>query len=340
MAAPTSSDPVAVLVWRGERIESRHRVAHAVVDRSGRLLASGGDVQRSVYPRSAIKPLQALALVTSGAADRFAVSGQELALACASHGGEPFHVRLVRAWLKRLRLDESALACGTHPPLHGPSAARLVRRGASPSPLHNNCSGKHLGMLTLALHIGAPTAGYARPEHPVQRRIAALLVEMTGLDDLPGPATDGCSVPTWPLPLAALATAFARFANPTGLPPEIRAACERVRAAMLAHPELVAGTGRPCTAIMRAAPEILVKTGAEGVYAAALPEQGIGIALKVEDGAGRASPVALLALLDWLGALDENAHLALTHIARPALRNHAGLEVGRIEPAPEWPTKA
>lgn len=330
--------PIAVVVRRGERIESEHRVAFAVADAEGRLLENAGDVERLVYPRSAVKPLQALALVESGAADRYAITEQELALACASHSGEPEHVALVRAWLARLGLDPSALECGAHPPQHGPSAERLIAARRRPEAVHNNCSGKHAGMITVACHLGAAVAGYSRADHPVQRLIAGVLCEMTGLADLPAPAVDGCGVPTYPLPLARLATAMARFGHATaGLPKARTAACARLGAAMTAYPRLVAGTGRLCSEIMAAAPDIVVKGGAEGVYAAGLTKRGLGLALKVEDGAARAAQVALLALLGALGALGPKASAALAGQLRPSIRNHAGLIVGGIEPVAGWP---
>jgi L-asparaginase II len=332
--------PVAVLVWRGERIESRHRMAFAVADAAGALAHGHGDLSEAVLPRSAVKPLQALPLLESGAADRFSLTPVEIALACASHGGEPAHVSAVAGWLGRLGLGPDALECGAHPPSYGPAAEALAGRGEPPSSLHNNCSGKHAGMLTLARHLGVPTAGYVEADHPVQQRIAAILAEMADAGPLPAPAIDGCSVPSFPLTLRQLATAMARLADPARLRPELAAACRRVQNAMRAHPDMVAGTGRACTAIMTALPEVLVKTGAEGVYAAALPSRGLGIALKVEDGAGRAASVALLALLDALGALDEPARRAFEEIARPRLRNHRGVLVGRIEPAPGWPDLA
>ena len=332
--------PAAILVWRGERIESRHRVAFAVADAAGALVHGGGDPSEAVFPRSAVKPLQALAVLEGGAADRFSLTPLEIALACASHGGEPRHVAAVAAWLGRLGLGLDALECGAHPPSHGPAAEALARRGEPPSPLHNNCSGKHAGMLTLARHLGVPTGGYVGAGHLVQQRIATILAEMADAHPLPTPAIDGCGVPTFPLTLPQLAAAMARLADPTRLRPELAAACRRVQGAMRAHPDMVAGTGRACTAIMTASPEILVKTGAEGVYAAALPSRGLGNALKVEDGAGRAASVALLALLDGLGAIDEPACAALAELARPKLRNHRGVLVGRIEPAPGWPDLA
>ncbi len=332
--------PVAILVLRGERVESRHRVSYVVADAAGRRRHGAGDLDRPIFPRSAVKPLQALVLLESGAAERFAVSPAELALACASHGGEAMHVEAIRRWLARLGLEPASLECGAHPPLHGPSAERLVVAGRPPEPVHNNCSGKHTAMLATARHLDAPLAGYTRPDHPVQRRVAAALAEMAGIDALPAPALDGCGLPTYPLTLGQLATALARLADPAGLPPARGAACREICAAMTAHPKLVAGSGRACTAIMTVAPEVVVKTGAEGVYGAALPSLGLGLALKVEDGGSRAAPVALLALLEALGVLSPEQRAALDEVARPVLRNHAGRIVGRIEPAAGWPDAA
>lgn len=328
---------VAVLVRRGDHVESRHRASFVIARPDGDIVAAGGDLGHPVFPRSAVKPLQAIALVESGAADAFGLSERELALASASHGGEPVHVDLVQRWLARLGLDSTALECGTHRPLDPESTDRLLAAGAAPTPLHHNCSGKHAGMLTLALHLGVPTAGYIRPDHRVQIRISGVLRDMAGLEALPRPAVDGCGVPTHPLPLPDLARALARFARPDDLPPARAAACRRLQRAIMAHPELVAGTGRPDTAILRALPGIVVKTGAEGVYAAALPAQGLGLVLKVDDGGMRAVPVALLALLDALGALDDRARRALAEVARPEVRNPAGRVVGGLDVAPGWP---
>jgi L-asparaginase II len=329
-------DPVAVLVRRGERIESRHRVAYAVADAGGGLIQQQGDVQEPVFPRSAVKPLQALALVESGAAERFGVSERELALACASHGGEAMHTELVASWLGRMGLGPSDLECGVHAPSHAATAEALIAAGKAPAAFHNNGSGKHAGMLTLALHLSVPTAGYSQPDHPVQQRISADLAAMSGAPL--GPAEiDGCGIPTHPLPLVSLATAMARLTDPGLAVPRRAAASARIRAAMSHQPELVAGSGRACSLIMAAVPKVLVKTGAEGVYVAALPDRKLGLALKVSDGASRASVVALMGLLAELGALDRSAAAALADLAAPLLRNHAGRVVGRIERAPGWP---
>jgi L-asparaginase II len=192
-------------------------------------------------------------------------------------------------------------------------------------------------MITLARHLEVSVRGYSRAEHPVQRRVADALRAMTGLAKLATPAVDGCGIPTFPVPLGSLAIAMARFAYPADLPAARAQACARLQAAMRSHPHLVAGTDRPCTEIMTAAPQVVVKAGAEGVYAACLPERRLGVVLKVADGAGRAASVALLALLQALDALDATASAALAHRLRPELRNHAGDVVGRIEPAPGWP---
>jgi L-asparaginase II len=321
----------AVEVVRGGRVESRHRVAACVVDGAGATVLAGGDEGAPVYPRSAVKPFQALALVATGAADASGVSEEELALACASHGGEPAHVERVAAWLARLGLAERHLACGPHPPMHAPSAAGMLARGERPTRLHNNCSGKHAGLLAACLHNGWPVEGYERPEHPVQGYIRAALGEAAGLPSVEAPGVDGCSLPAFLMPLRALATAAARLAADRG------GALERVGRAMRAHPAMVAGTGRLCTALMGAAPGVVAKTGAEGVFLAALPDRGLGIALKAEDGATRAAEVALLALLDRLGAVPDDARDALAPFARPRLRDFNGAVVGEVRPADGWP---
>ncbi len=334
-----ATTPVAVEVWRGGRVESRHRVRACVADAAGGVVLGLGDLDEPVFPRSAVKPFQALALVESGAAGAFAVSEAELALACASHGGEPAHVALVEGWLARLGLEEAALACGPHAPMHPPAAAALAREGAAARRVHNNCSGKHAGMLAAALQLGAGPRGYERPEHPVQRHAAAAILELAGLTELPPPGTDGCGLPNHPLPLRALARAAARLADPGGgvSPPGRAVALERIGAAMMAEPFLVAGTGRCCTALMQAVPGLVAKTGAEGVYLAASRRLGLGVALKAEDGATRAAEVALLALLRRLGVLGEAIPAALARFQRPLLRNFAGDEVGHVAPAPGWP---
>ena len=307
-------NPVLVAASRGDIEESLHRGAIAVCDVDGNLIKYSGDVARPVFPRSAVKPLQALSLVESGAADHFALSGRELALACASHCAEPCHLDLALAWLARLGLSVDTLECG-----------------GQPSAAHNNCSGKHCGMLTTALHLGLPTRGYIGPDHPVQQRIAAILCDMTGTS-WPVPwGVDGCGIPTLAFPLAGLATAMARCAAPAALAEPRRDAARRLFAAMTAHPELVAGTGRFCTTVMQAVPGIAVKGGAEGVQSAMLPDLGLGIAIKIDDGAGRAADVALLAVLRQLGVLSADSQAALAAWMPAPIYNVAGRRVGEIQ---------
>jgi L-asparaginase II len=324
-------NPVLVEAWRGALVESRHCGAVAVADASGRLAFSLGDVERLVYPRSAIKALQALVLVESGAADRHGFGAEELALACASHGGEPGHVDTAARMLARPGLDASALKCGAHWPLHQPSGQALARSGGQASALHNNCSGKHAGFLCAACAMGTDTTSYVEPAHPVQREVKAVLENLTGVA-LGEPAIDGCAVPTWAMPLAALARGFARFATGQGVAPERARAAARLRAACAEEPWHVAGTGRFCTELMRAFnTRVFVKTGAEGVYCAALPEQGLGIAVKCDDGAGRAAEVVVAATLARFLTSDEN-RAALARFVRPTLRNWNGMTVGELRP--------
>lgn len=297
------SNPVLVEIFRGERLESFHRGAVAIVDAAGRRVWSAGDVDRPIFGRSSLKMLQALPLVESGAADAFDVSPVELALACASHSGEPMHVDAVSAWLARIGCDEMCLACGAHMPNNEAAARALIAAGQAPNRMHNNCSGKHAGFLTLARHLGADIEGYERPDHPVQRHALAAMAEMAGLNasDLTV-AVDGCAAPAPMMPLAALATAVARIADPSGLAPARAKAAKRLDAAVRAHPLFVAGTNRPCTTMIEAARGAAsVKTGAEGVYVGVLRELGLGVALKIDDGAGRAAETAMAAILAALG---------------------------------------
>ena len=329
-------NPVLVEVLRGSLVESRHCGAVAVADAGGGLLLELGDVERPVYPRSAVKAFQALPLVETGAADRYGLGPKELALACSSHSGEPAHAATAARMLALAGLDPGALKCGTHWPIHQPSAQALAREGSAASALHNNCSGKHAGFLCVACATGADPAHYVEPTHPVQRAVKAVLENLTGLvltrDDV---AVDGCSAPTWAVPLSGLAQAFARFGTGARLAPDRATAAARLREACAAHPWHVAGTGRFCTEIMsRFGARVFVKTGAEGVYGAALPEQGLGIAVKSDDGAGRAAEVAIAAMLARFLPLDADL-VALEPFVRPVLRNWRGVEVGTIWPSQE-----
>lgn len=295
-------NPVLVEVTRGSAVESRHRGAVAVVDAQATCLCAIGDTARPVFPRSAVKPLQALVLLESGAAERFAVDDAEVALACASHGATPAHVDVVAAWLARLGVAAGDLACGPHPPLDSAAAAALARRGEAPGRLQNNCSGKHAGFVCAALHLGVPAAGYAAPGHAVQRRVAALLSDLGGCP--PGAvAVDGCGVPTFAMPLGAVATAMARLVRPDALAPGRAAAARRA---------------------------VVVKTGAEGVHAAALAGPGLGIAVKIDDGARRAAEAVMAALLVRFGELDAMARAGLDPWLGATVANAAGEPVGTV----------
>ena len=329
-----SSNPVLVETTRGEMVESRHTGAAAVVDAEGRVVRSWGDIDAPVFARSAIKPLQALPLVESGAADRFGLSNVEIALACASHRGEPIHVETVRRWLARADLGPQDLECGAHAPGNAAAAEALIRASEAPSAVHNNCSGKHSGFLTTARHLGEPTRGYIAPEHPVQKRVRAALEEMSGLDLSRAPrGTDGCGIPVIGISLRGMARAMARLADPKGLAPERAAASKRILDAMASAPLMVSGTGTFNTVVMTVAgATVRLKTGAEGVYCAVLPGLGYGVALKIDDGASRASEVAVGAILEGLGAFTAEQRAALAPQLRPIIKNVAGRDVGEVRP--------
>jgi L-asparaginase II len=326
------SNPVLVEAVRGAMMESRHRGAVAVVDTQGGAALTLGEVERPVFPRSAVKALQALVLMEAGAAERFGFDDAELALACASHGGEPAHVTCATRMLNRAGLGIDALACGAHWPMHQPSAQALARAGGTASALTNNCSGKHAGFLCAACAIGAATRGYTAPDHPVQRAVKAVLEDVTGApigDDCR--AVDNCSVPTWAVPLDRLARAFARFGTGHGLGLVRAQAAARLRQACAAEPWYVAGTGRFCTEIMQHfGTRAFVKTGAEGVFCGALPAQGLGIAIKCDDGAGRAAEVAMAAVLARFLPAEGEDEAVLARFLRPVLHSWNGAPVGEL----------
>jgi len=333
-------NPVLVEVLRGGAIESRHAGALAIVDASGAVHTALGDIDRPVFPRSAVKLLQALPLVASGAADAFALTDAELALACASHSGEPEHVATAAGVLAKLGLAADALECGTQWPAREPVLRGMLARGEAATPLHNNCSGKHSGFVCVAClmarHAGAEPAefarGYVAAEHPVMREVSAALSAATGVDVERAPrGIDGCSIPTFALPLRALALAFARAGTGHGLVDGHALAARRLREAVAAAPFMVAGTDRFDTRVMQAFGErLFCKVGAEGVYCAALPEFGMGVALKIDDGAVRAAEAAMAAVAQALLRTDDELLRGYSHLA---LRNWRGLDVGSLRPA-------
>lgn len=332
------SNPVLVNTLRGDVVENRHRGAVAVCDARGRLVHAWGDVEALVYPRSSIKALQALPLLESGAADHFALSNAELALACSSHNAESMHTDAVAALLRRIGLDESDLECGAHLPLHEPTAHRMLGEHRQPGRIHNNCSGKHGGMLTTAQFFGEATAGYIERDHPVQQRWFDALGEMGCVDMRALPWNrDGCGIPVIAIPLASIAAAFARFAAPDDLASTRIDAIERITQAIGEQPMMVAGGGRLCSEIMQlTGRRLLVKSGADGVYTATMPETGLGLALKIDDGNGEASQVALLAALRRLKALHDDEIEALAERCRMPIYNTRGVLTGYREPADDW----
>jgi len=336
-AIPTDGNPIEIDVWRGNLIESRHRVHGAVVDAHGGVVLAWGDYEAPIYGRSAIKPLLALLLVESGAAERYQLTDREVALACASHSGEPGHVDAVTAWLGRVGLGVDDLECGPQAPSHEPSMRAMYEAKQVPTRANNNCSGKHSGFLTAAQHLGFPTKGYIQYEHPVQQRLVGVLEQMSGANLTGVPrGVDGCGIPTIAFPIGNHAFAMAQLADPHHLPDARAAAAHRILAAMCAEPWYVAGTGRFCTKVMEAAgAKAAIKGGAEGVYMGALPEHGLGICLKVADGAGRASEVAMGAVLRHLGVIDAAAEAKLHETLEPPIRNWAGTVTGRIAPGSE-----
>ena len=317
-----------VVCVRNGLLESAHRVHVAVVDARGQTVASAGDPDISTFFRSAVKPFQALPLVEDGVVDALGLTTAELALCCASHNAEAMHVSGARALLSKVGLSEADLECGPHRPMSEAAADALVRVGESPGRIHNNCSGKHAGMLALAVHHGWPTAGYVTAEHPVQRRMLAEIVRWSGMaEDEIATGKDGCGVVSFRAPLTRLAVAFARFAEAAANGEPAR----RVVSAMTTHPFMIAGSGRLCTAVMEVAGgAVFAKTGAEGVYGAGDIEGRVGVAIKVEDGARRASTVALVPVLDALGLLDADEVASLRSFAKPVLRNTLGDIVGEI----------
>jgi L-asparaginase II len=325
------ANPVLVEITRGAIVESVHRGSIAVLDATGDVVLALGDVETPAYSRSSLKPIQALPLIESGAADAFGLGDEEIALACASHSGEPMHVSRVAAWLERIGLAESDLACGAHPSRYEPVAEAMIRRGERPTRLFNNCSGKHAGFLTVARHWDIATKGYEAVTHPVQQAVWSALRELSDAKTLTA-GIDGCAAPNFALSLTEFARAAARMAAPNSLSKERAAASRRLLAAMVAHPELVSGTGRACATLMRAAyGRAAVKAGAEGFYAAWVPEKGLGIAVKIDDGAGRAAETAIAAMLRALNLLDGSAPACA--ILRAPILNTRGAVVGERRPA-------
>jgi L-asparaginase II len=311
-------NPILVEITRSSVVESVHCGSVAVADTSGKIVFAVGDLETPVYPRSSLKPIQALPLVESGSADAFGLGDEEVALACASHSGEPMHTTRVAAWLARIGCGESDLACGAHPSRYEPVAEDMIKRGEKPTRIFNNCSGKHTGFLTVARHWDIVTNGYELHDHPVQRAIAKTLAELTGIETEFPWGVDGCAAPNFAVPLAAQARALAQMSGTRG---------QRIVRAMTANSELVSGTARTCAILMRSCQgRAAAKTGAEGFFAGIVPELGLGIAIKIDDGAGRAADTAMAAMLEKYGLLGDDE--AARNILRAPITNTVGTVVG------------
>jgi L-asparaginase II len=325
-------NPVLAEVTRGTMVESRHRGSAVVIDADGAVVLALGDVERPVFPRSAVKAIQALPLLESGAADRYGLSEAEIALAVSSHSGEPRHAETSLAMLKKAGRDAGCLECGVQWPMNEAASRAMSKAGSEPSALNNNCSGKHAGFVCLSCALDEDPAGYVTRGHAVQKAVHAALEEVTGAEHSPERmGTDGCSIPSYAVPLKALALGFARLGTGNGFAPERAKAAARIRKAAAAHPFMVAGTGRFDTRAMEQLRErLFIKTGAEGVYCGALPELGYGIALKCDDGAGRAAEVAMAALIARFLPMSEAEATAFAPLRESVLKNWNGIDVGRV----------
>jgi L-asparaginase II len=328
------TNPVLVEVTRGPLVESRHRGAIAVVDAKGKRRVAIGDIGQPVFPRSAVKLIQALPLIESGAADAYGFGPSELALACASHNGEPRHTALAASMLARAGRSVADLECGTHMPAFEPAAIDLIRAGEKPSALHNNCSGKHSGFVCLACHMGVEVKGYVGETHPVMRAVTAALRDMTGAPlGADVCAIDGCSIPTYGIPLDRMALAFARLSTGEGVSVDRAKAAKRLMDACMAESFYVAGTGRFCTELMTAfSGTLFIKGGAEGVCIAAIPSLGLGIALKCDDGSGRGTDVMMASVIMALMSPSDRARTALMSRLNPPVETRRGVKVGEIRP--------
>ena len=326
------SNPVLVEVTRGNLVESRHRGLVIAVDGDGRTIFSLGDTDSGVFPRSACKAMQALPLMESGAADAYGFGNKELALACSSHSGEPEHVALATKMLAAAGRDVSALECGAHWSSDQRTLIGQARSMEAPSALHNNCSGKHSGFICACCHSGTEVKGYVGYDHPLQQEIRGAMESLTGaILGRDNCGVDGCSIPTYAVPLKGLAHGFAKMATGLGLAPERARASKRLIEACMAEPFYVAGTKRGCTRLMETAPgRIFAKTGAEGVFCAAIPGKGVAIAVKCEDGATRAAEAMVAATLARFFRDEPDIHAALMAQANHTMKNWNGISVGDV----------
>ncbi len=325
---------ILVKTYRGPLEDLFHTGHIAVVDSQGKLLYSCGDPDRVCYARSSAKPIQALCVLESGAAEKFGLDDQDIALFCASHNGEPMHVEAVRRALAKAGLDEGYLQCGVHYPLYEPEADRMKAEGIEPRQIHCNCSGKHTGMLVTAAALGEELDSYYKPEHPVQRRIRAMVGQVCQY----APekiilGTDGCGVPVHALPLRAFAHGIARMADPACLGGKLGEEAARITAAMAQYPEIMSGTGRIDAQLMRKYPDrLFCKSGADGYYIVGDKQEGIGVAVKIDSGVGQARNAVVTEVLRQLGIISEQDLEEFAAVHTPTARNHKNEDVGLMKP--------
>jgi L-asparaginase II len=323
------ANPIIAQILRGQTVESFHRGAFAVVNREAKIVAEIGDIKTPIFPRSAIKAFQCLPLIETGAADFFKLTDEEIALCCSSHNGEAEHVRVASSILQKCGCEESAYECGAHMPSGKEATYELVRQGKKPDQIHNNCSGKHAGMLTLAKFLNLPTKDYVKAEHQVQKYVAKTLAKYCDIDISKAPmGIDGCSVPNWAMPLHNTALGFARLCNPDNK------SAARIIAAAKSHPFMIAGTGRFDTKIMQAIPRLFIKVGAEGVFCGSIAHAGLGFALKCDDGATRGAEVAVAKMLAGLSVWQDEEKQALLKFSQEPMSNWRKISVGEITASP------
>lgn len=320
-------------IWRGSLLESLH-LGHAVVcDEAGQIVRSWGDPEAVIYPRSSAKMIQALPLITSGAAAKYGLTSEQLALACASHNGAHIHTDQVNSWLAQLGLSDSDFRCGSQEPADLPARDELIKTDNSPCQVHNNCSGKHAGFLTLNQHLGAGSE-YVEIDHPVQQACLTAFEEVTGMAS-PTYGIDGCSAPNFATTVHGLARAMGWFASAHERSDRSSEAAAALTSAMASHPDLVAGETRACTNLMRAmGGKVAIKTGAEAVFVAILPEKKLGVAVKIVDGATRASECAIASILVGLGVLEADHPETRKYMNAPLL-NRRGIDCGAVRPSAE-----
>ena len=323
------NNPIIAEVTRGPIVESRHHGAYVVCDAKGKVVVSAGDVNAPIYPRSAIKAFQCLPMIESGAADAFGLTDEEIALCCSSHSGEPEHVRVATSILAKCQVDETCYECGAHYPSSKEATYELVRHGEKPKQIHNNCSGKHAGMLALARQLGVDNKDYVKLDHPVQRAIAKNIEELCEVDLSNAPVgVDGCSVPTWAMPLHNMALGFAKLCDQTHAP------YQRIIRAARNHPFMIAGSGRFDTRVMQAVPRLFMKFGAEGVFCGCIPHAGLGFAVKCDDGAARAVEVAMISVALKLDVWTPEEREKLSGFHQETMKNWRKIEVGEVRGMP------